>query len=153
MRRHRPALGLITAAGLAVVGSATASAQGYQFFAVLNGGNVVGAGGQASAGVRDGSGAAAITANRENTRLCVTIAVNLIDKPVSAHLHEAPAGKNGPIVATLRAPAGGNPDTAGICIANPDAAMVQRLRQTPSNFYVDVHTGDFPAGSLRGQVY
>ena len=153
MNLNRGALGLMIAAGLAVAGSNAASAQGYQFFAVLNGGNVVSASGQASAGVRDGSGAAAISANRENTRLCVAIVVNLIDRPTAAHLHEAPAGKNGPIVATLAAPAAGNPGTSGICVATPDRAMVQRLRDRPSNFYVDVHTGDFPAGSVRGQVH
>ena len=153
MRLQRAALGLAMVAGLAAADPAPASAQGYQFFAVLNGGNVVSASGRAYAGVRDGSGAAAITANRENTRLCVAILVNLIDKPTSAHLHEATAGKNGPIVATLTAPASGNPGTSSVCLASTDRAMVQRLRETPTNFYVDVHTGDFPAGALRGQIH
>jgi CHRD domain len=153
MQLHRLALGPLIAMGLAVAGTSVASAQGYQFFAVLNGGNVASASGQAYAGVRDGSGAAALTATRDNTRLCVTIVVNLIDKPTVVHLHEAPAGKNGPIVATLAAPAAGNPGTSGVCLANPGKAMVQRLRDTPSNFYIDVHTGDFPGGSLRGQIH
>lgn len=128
-----------------------AQAQGIQHFAVMNGGNEVSAAGAASAGDPDGSGAASITVT--GTRVCFSLLVELIGTPTAAHIHEAEAGTNGPIVIPLLAPATGNPGTRAGCISGLGAALVTRLRNNPNLFYVNVHTGAFPAGAIRGQLF
>lgn len=129
----------------------TAAAQGVQHFAVLNGGNEVSAAGAAAAGDPDGSGAASITVS--GTRVCFSILVELIGTPVAAHIHEAEAGANGPIVVTLTPPAAGNPGARAGCVAGLGAGLLTRLRNTPNQFYVNVHNAAFPAGALRGQLF
>ena len=145
---------LLTAAvaGLSVLGSLGASAQGVQHFSVLSGGNEVSATGQAAAGDADGHGAASVIFI-DNGRICFSILVDDIDAPVAAHIHENVAGKNGPIVVHLIPPGTGNPGPSSRCISGLDPAIVQRIRRAPSNFYVNVHTGAFPAGAVRGQLF
>lgn len=146
-------LALAGAACLAqTLAAAPAAAQGAQHFAVLNGGNEVSAGGQAAAGDPDGSGAASVLFVSAN-RICFSIAVVGIDRPTAAHIHDGVAGENGAVAITLTAPAVGNPGTSSGCVGGLAAALVNRLRETPSDFYVNVHTGRFPSGALRGQLF
>ena len=32
-------------------------------------------------------------------------------------------------------------------------ALLARIRNTPGNFYINVHTGQFPDGAVRGQLF
>ena len=152
MTTYRISAALAVLAGLSVCGPSAASAQGVELFAVLNGGNEVGVNGQAAAGDPDGYGTASgigVAADR----ICFSILVNGLDQPVAAHVHEEVAGRNGPIVIPLIPPATGSPGHSSGCIAVPDPALLQRIRDTPSRFYVNVHTAVFPAGAVRGQLF
>jgi hypothetical protein len=122
------------------------------FFAVLAGGNEVGPAGQASAGDPDGFGSATITIPNAGT-LCFATLVTGIDTPVGAHVHRALPGRNGPIVVPLTPPVNGNPGTSSGCVANLDPALLAAIQQSPGAFYVNVHTVEFPAGALRGQLF
>jgi hypothetical protein len=135
----------------AVIHMGSAAAQGVQHFAALNGGNEVSAAGAAAAGDADGSGAASITVS--GTRVCFSILVENIGAPNAAHIHEAEAGANGPIVVTLLPPANGNPGARAGCVTGLGAGLITRLRNTPNQFYVNVHNGAFPAGAVRGQLF
>jgi CHRD domain len=99
-----------------------------------------------------------------------------IDNVVMAHIHLAPVGVNGPIVAFLFgpvAPAGGRfsgvlaqgtitaDDLIGPLAGQDLTALVDAIRA--GNTYVNVHTddgvappstgpGDLPAGEIRGQI-
>lgn len=129
-----------------------AQAQGIQHFAVLNGGNEVSAAGAASAGDPDGSGAASIIVL--GNRVCFSILVTGIGAPNAAHIHEAEAGANGPIVVPLAPlPAGAPVATAAGCVAGLGAGLITRLRNTPNRFYVNVHNAAFPSGAVRGQLF
>lgn len=153
MKLSRPCLGVALAAGLATAGPTLASAQGLQHFAVLGGGNVVSADGKAKAGDPDGSAAAAITLDRSNSRLCVIMLVQLIDKPTAAALRQGVAGVNGPVVVNLTLPAAGNPGSSTTCISGFDPAVGLHIRTRPGDFYLDVRTGPFPGGAVRGQIF
>lgn len=103
------------------------------------------------AGDPDGEGEANLTINVGEQNVCWTIAVSDISLPAtSAHIHEAPVGVRGPIVVALSAPdAGGE---ASGCASGVDRELLRRLLAEPSSFYVNVHTTDFPAGAVRGQM-
>jgi CHRD domain len=137
---------LATLVGLLIFGASAASAQDIQLFAVLLGGNEVGPTGQAAAGDLDGSGSATVNVVAADT-LCYAILVDGLDPPTFAHIHQGPAGVNGPILVNLTPPI-----SAG-CVPGLDPALVEAIRRAPSEFYVNVHTGPFPAGAVRGQLF
>jgi hypothetical protein len=123
------------------------------FFTVLAGGNEVSNEGQANVGDPNGRGAAAIILLPAARRLCFAILVTGIDTPLAAHIHNALAGRNGPIVVPLTPPDQGNAGNSSGCIADVDPALLAAIEQTPGAFYVNVHTGLFPDGALRGQLF
>ena len=137
----------------ALFGIGAVFAQGIQHFAVLKGGNEVSPTGQAAAGDLNGSGTASVIVPGAG-QLCFSITVQRIGKPNAAHIHQADAGRNGPIVVPLV------PFQARAILARPRAAC-RGLRlpcsptsaTTPSQFYVNVHTTAFPLGAVRGQLF
>ena len=95
----------------------------------------------------DGSGHARVTLNQGRSRICFDIEVEDIGTVVNAHIHAAPAGVNGPVVVPF------NPAVNGLknCVtADPD--LIKDIRQNPANYYVNVHTSEFPGGAVRGQL-
>ena len=128
-----------------------ASAQGVEHFAVLNGGNEVSVSGEAAAGDPNGFGAATVVFAGSG-RICYSIVVHRISTPTAAHIHDGEAGVNGPIVVPLEPPTAGNPGTIAACSADLDKALISRILKTPGDFYVNVHTGQFPGGAVRGQL-
>lgn len=144
-------LNLAAAAVALAVGSAPA-ALATEHFAVLRGGSEVGPSGQANAGDPNGFGTASVVIVGPS-QICFSIIVDQIGAPVAAHIHENVAGQNGPIVVPLTPPSTGNPGTSAGCVPRIGANLIARLRADPSRFYVNVHTGAFPAGAVRGQLF
>jgi hypothetical protein len=101
-----------------------------------------------STGDPDGSGTAFITLNYGQSTVCYEITVENIGTVTAAHIHHAPAGSNGPIAVVL------TPPTSGFSsgCATVDRSLIMEMLQSPSDFYVNIHTTDYPAGALRGQL-
>ncbi|GIU95463.1 MAG: CHRD domain-containing protein [Gaiellaceae bacterium] len=89
------------------------------------------------------------------TTLCYVLLVDRIAPATAAHIHEAPAGQNGPVVANLAAPADGD---AADCLTEgeqgkfPTGEKVADILANPTGYYVNVHTADYPGGAVRGQL-
>jgi hypothetical protein len=87
--------------------------------------------------------------------LCYVLLVDKIAPAVAAHIHEAPAGQNGPVVVNLAAPADGN---AADCLTEGEAGKfvggqtVADILANPGDYYVNVHNADYPGGAVRGQL-
>jgi hypothetical protein len=120
-----------------------------RLIAALSGANEVDQNGNPGAGDADGYGAAAVTVRR-NRRVCWHIAARNIGTIVGGHIHEGSPTQNGPIVVPFFDSADLDPSGRG-CTRAPRAVW-RELRRTPSAFYVNVHTSDFPGGAIRGQL-
>jgi hypothetical protein len=123
------------------------------FFAVLTGGNEVSDEGTAGAGDPNGAGSATILVDPERSLLCFAITVQNITTPSAAHIHRNIAGQNGDIVVGLGAPTSGAPGASSGCVTGVNRNILNAIRNAPGGFYVNVHTGDFPAGAVRGQLF
>ena len=148
MRRARylVATAALTVGAVAVGDSNPASAD-HRFraaAAVLRGAN------ETSGGDPDGFGSSGVVVHvgAERGRLCYFVTAARIAPATLAHIHEAPAGVDGPIVVHFEAPADG---FSADCVTI-EKALAQRIAHNPRGFYVNVHNAEFMGGAIRGQL-
>jgi CHRD domain len=97
-----------------------------------------------------GTGEATVRLRRGQGQICYSLEVQNITLPsVGAHIHHGGAGESGPIVVPLRQP-GANGQSSGC--ATVSRALVSQILANRSDYYVNVHTTDFPGGAVRGQL-
>jgi CHRD domain len=119
-------------------------------FTVLAGRNEVDDQGRRGAGDPDGRGS--FTAIVDGDQLYFGITVTNLDAPVAAHIHKGRPNQNGPIIVTLTAPTTGDPGASSGCTTvDPDVSRA--ILKNPHKYYVNVHTGAFPNGAARGQLF
>ncbi|MBU3077906.1 CHRD domain-containing protein [Sphingomonas quercus] len=95
-----------------------------------------------------GSGTASLTFDSDKNQVCYMLHASGTDTPTMAHIHKAAAGKAGPVVVPLDAPANGMSQGC-----KPVAAdLLGAILASPADYYVNVHTAAFPAGAIRGQL-
>lgn len=102
-------------------------------------------------GDTDGAGTAMVTIDTTKNEACYDLTVTNITLPAAAaHIHKAAAGVSGPVVVPFD-PAPGADGKAKACAAG-DAAVIADIAANPANYYVNVHTSDFPQGAVRAQL-
>ena len=146
---------VILAAGGALVAAAIAAppAQGgRKFSTTLSGANECNAAHTCNLGDPDGSGTADIEVNVGQQRVCWQITVNNISAPLRGHIHKGPAGGAGGIVVPFFEPATVDLDGCTSTTQPVARALLMDIIQHPQDYYVNVHTADFPAGAIRGQL-
>lgn len=95
----------------------------------------------------DGIGGFKADVDDESGDFCFTLWAEKIEKPTMAHVHEGAAGSDGKPVATLEI-TGKDSDS---CIAM-EPELLKKILAAPKDYYVNVHTADFPKGAVRGQI-
>jgi hypothetical protein len=96
----------------------------------------------------DGSGTAQVSVNVGQGTVCYRLIASNIDPATTAHIHEAPAGQAGPVVVPLAPPTDGS--SSGC--ATVERELAKEILKNPSDYYVNVHNAEFPAGALHGQL-
>ena len=143
MRRLISILGIL--ALLALPSTAVAADGGRMFVTTLTGAAEI-----PGPGDPDGSGTATITLNQGQGEVCWTIVVQDITLPaIAAHIHEGDVTVAGPVVVTL-SPPDATGQSSGCTSVDPEE--IKEIRQDPAEYYVNVHTTDYPGGALRGQL-
>lgn len=141
---HKPIL--LAAAALATASSPLVAQEdsGRRLSTSLNGASEV-----PGPGDPDGRGQADIRINPGQRQLCYTVTYSGIDRPTGAHVHEAPAGRAGPIVVPLKIA----PDGAISGCAAITRELAMEIIRDPADYYVNLHNPAFPAGAIRGQLH
>ena len=97
----------------------------------------------------DGTGNAEVSIADRIDNLCYEIDdVRGIAAPTAAHIHRGARGVAGPPVVTLDVPADGESNG---CVQAPEA-IADEIEANPANFYINIHTADYPNGAIRGQL-
>jgi hypothetical protein len=139
----RKFIAIAAAAGVLVLGAGLALSGGRPFTTTMTGEQEA-----PGPGDPDGSGTARIVINPGTGELCYELTVEGIDTVTGAHIHEAPPGEAGDVVVPLEPPVSGE---SGDCITISRELALEILRN-PEDYYVNVHTENYPAGAIRGQL-
>lgn len=115
------------------------------------------------AGDQDATGNATLMLSPGGKEVCYAISWADIgdteaDRVWGGHIHIAPAGVNGDIFihlfggppAQMNTSFLGTGETSG-CVDAPSSAIA-RIIANPSNYYVNIHSDDYPGGAIRGQL-
>jgi hypothetical protein len=106
-------------------------------------------------GSKTGSGNARVSLDptkfmdKASGQICWSLHWSKIKDPTMAHIHKGPKGKAGPIVVTFFKSA---PSKHSGCVDGVKPSLVNAIIANPAGYYVNVHTSDFPAGAIRGQL-
>jgi hypothetical protein len=114
----------------------------------------------------DGFGRATIRLVKAKEGVCFKVSWTRLDPVIAAHIHAGAEGEAGPIVVTLftageeglttlsttrtqlRACTETFSPPEGVSVAE----LLEDIKENPENYYVNVHTTEFPAGAIRGQL-
>ena len=142
MRHH------VLLVALSILALTTAAAFGQTLGAVLT------AAGEVPPTTTPGFGNATVTFDSMRQNITVTITVANLGSPITAaHIHRGAAGVAGGVVigfTPLASFVGGK--LTGTFPIDPTVVTANEILQNPSNFYVNVHTQQFPLGAIRGQL-
>lgn len=96
----------------------------------------------------DGTGDATLQLGTVSNEVCVDeLTLNDIGEPTAMHIHVGAAGVAGDPVVTLTPALTSVPYCATV-----SAELMAELITRPECYYLNVHTPEFPAGAIRGQL-
>ncbi len=102
-------------------------------------------------GDEDGSGTASIVIDPAAGTACWTLTAEGINPVLQSHIHVGAEGESGDVVVPLDVD-GFEGSSEGCIEPMEDAAILQEILDNPAGYYVNLHTEDFPAGAIRGQL-
>jgi len=98
----------------------------------------------------DGSGSASVVLDPETGEACWELSAEDIGPVLQSHIHVGAAGVSGGVEVPLDVD--GFDGTSEGCTEDVEADVLQAIIDEPAGYYVNLHTEDFPAGAIRGQL-
>jgi CHRD domain-containing protein len=95
------------------------------------------------------TGTATIRLRAGQGQLCYQLAAKNLPAAAAAHIHRGGTGSAGPVVVPLQTPNAAG-ESSGC--ANASRTLVKGILADAESYYVNVHTSEFPAGAIRGQL-
>lgn len=108
---------------------------------------LTGAGEAPAAGSPDGGGVGTVTF--QNGQATYTLLYEGISAPTASHIHRGVAGGSGPVILNFN-PTFANGFATGTVPVS--AALQADILANPSDYYINIHTPDFPGGAIRGPL-
>ncbi len=105
----------------------------------------------------DGRGRAFVRARGDT--VCFEVRWRNLAPVVAGHIHAGVRGVNGPVVVPFFGDPAGPPvfpaqlSGADGCIHGLDRSLVRAIREHPRRYYVNLHSTEFRAGAIRGQLH
>lgn len=99
----------------------------------------------------DGTGNAKFKLKKKKGQVCFDADFQAIQAPFVAHIHKGDAGEPGPIKVLLFDTPGGATSPQSGCV-DASSSLIKKIGKKPDSFYCNIHTDDFPAGAIRGQL-
>lgn len=102
--------------------------------------------------VTAGTGTATLTINLKTCAITGSVTFSgLTSIATAAHIHQAPAGVNGPVIVPL---SGGSGTTSGNWTVPVGSILTtsQLTALKADGLYVNIHTASYPAGEIRAQI-
>jgi hypothetical protein len=96
-----------------------------------------------------GTGTATFRLRSGQGQVCYQLAVKNLPKAVAAHIHKGAPGVAGPVVVPLATPNEAGASSGCVAVAR---TLVAAILADPAGYYANVHTAEFPAGAVRGQL-
>jgi CHRD domain len=117
-------------------------------------------------GDKNGSGEAVLKLNKKKLRISFNISFEGIQEPVAGHLHkgtrhvadpaEAKSHRRNLVLfgeqANVTSPVSGRVKWNRNYTPDQKKQVIKRIKNNPNNWYVNLHTPDFPDGAIRGQL-
>lgn len=98
-------------------------------------------------GPEGASGTGAFSIDMAASTFCYEVTWNeKTGEPNAGHIHRGKKGLQGPNVINMQLP-----DKRKDCV-KVDGALLKEIAGDPSGFYVNIHTGMYPTGAIRGQL-
>jgi hypothetical protein len=101
-----------------------------------------------------GTGDVFVGVDTATGRICVDLRfANLGGNTIASHIHNAPAGVNGPVVFAFGPgfPLGVQGGVGSGC-GPISTALASAIVANPANYYFNIHTNTLPGGEIRGQL-
>ena len=99
-------------------------------------------------GAEKGMGEATLSFDSDKGQVCYMLHAMGSDTPTMAHIHKGAAGTAGGVVVPLSPPANGMSEGCAPLAADVLTDIVAH----PTDYYVNVHSAQFPRGAMRGQI-
>ncbi len=96
----------------------------------------------------EGSGNATIDINSDQNQICYDISLDGIDDANAAHIHEGELGESGDVLVDLEFTG----EEGETCVDDVDEGDLEDIAEEPSEFYLNVHSEQYPDGAARGQL-
>jgi len=89
-------------------------------------------------------------------RVCFDLHWAKIRRPFAAHIHKGVAGVAGPVKVALfvsKVPLPGSVHGVSGCVGHVNPDLINRIKNHPRRFYVNIHNNRYPNGAIRGQLH
>lgn len=99
----------------------------------------------------EGTGTAQVEINSDENQICYEISLEGVENVRAAHIHSGKSGEAGAVLVSLEYPEGED-QGADKCVDGVSESDLEDIAEEPANFYVNVHSEQYPDGAVRGQL-
>jgi hypothetical protein len=98
----------------------------------------------------DGTGTAQVDINSDENQVCYEISLEGVQNVTAAHIHSGDSEEAGPVLVNLEYD--GDDQGSDKCVDGVSESDLEDISENPANFYVNVHSEQYPDGAVRGQL-